>query len=139
MYVPNVPNVFISDLSQMTLGMELWSVGQGGICTLQEPTMIGTLTRLNKRYGPGNEIRDDLGSFMYLRNPDAQYESSRSYIDAHIGEQQYNNWYICASKEAADTIYAFLKDAWETNPEHEQERMRFKHECDEMDKWIPDF
>lgn len=121
-------SLYISSPDQLTPGMELWEVGQGGVSRVCKPYFLGICV-------PGEE-----GRYAY-KTPDRETVYTFSMLDKHILPQTYNNWYICSSEENAEKVYQFLKTAWETNPEYEEARLEFSHECDEMDRafdWFDD-
>jgi len=131
MFIPNVPKVYIADPAEMEIGMDLWHVGQGGITVPNRPYYKGTLAVLDHRRDINNNYTPDAGFFVslypekdWLRDGRKLY-SDNSYKDCHIMAQQYNNWYMCSSEEAANTIYQFIKNIWETDPKYEAERERF--------------
>lgn len=125
MFMPNVPkDLYISDPSQLTVGMTLWSVGQGGISTVQKPYETGIVIAINFTTDVGFTIVPKEGWILmqskgvYTKN----FLHGTSMLDHHILPQTYNNWYFCASLEAAEALYKFMKDEWNSNPSYEEAR-----------------
>lgn len=107
MFIENVPvELYISDPSQLELGMRIWSVGQGGITSVNEPHDFGVITEVESSKTP---------NFFVHQHPRFNSGTEQSYRDHHIIPQTYNNWYICNDLDKANKLYEFLKTAWEAN------------------------
>lgn len=132
MFIPNVPKVYIADPAEMEPGMQLWSVGQGGVSTPSRPYYKGTLFLLD-HIDRHDRFEPNAGFFVF-DYPDG-LRSYSSYRDSHILPQEYNNWYLCSSKEAAEEVYGFIKHAWDTNPEYEKARKAYDEETRKWDRW----
>lgn len=133
-FIENVPEVYLSDPAMLEIGMEIWVVGQGGLTGVCEPYFEGRVKVLDHSISDGME--PNLGFFVIERTGDGRpYSFSRSYRDAHILPQTYNNWYVCSTKAAADIIYRFMVAEWDRSPVHERERERFSRRTRDWFGW----
>ncbi len=138
MFIPDVitPDMHISDPSQLVPGMELWHVGQGGVCHVSEPHFQGTFVAVDKGRNIGNEVIDKEGWILF-NWPDGML-SDTSMLDCHILPQSYNNWYMCKSESDARAVFDALKAAWTANPLFEQERQAFDEQSRFWDDMFDD-
>lgn len=138
MYIEGVnPDLYISDPSQLKVGMELWHVGQGGIGIISKPSMVGTVVGIHQGRSCDNVIADKKGWFTY-NHAGLGWVVDDSMTDNHILPQTYNNYYYCSSEENALKIYEFLTDVWNSDPRYEedrQEKILDGREWDSMDSY----
>jgi len=140
MFIENVPALFINDPAKLEIGMDLWSVGQGGVTGVKKPSYAGKVEAVDCRREYNNRIVLD-ANFMIVNHGD--WREDRSYKDAHISEQSYNNWYLCADLHSAQTIYEFMIAAWNADPAYEAARKAFDDDCrrwdDMFDRYSDDY
>lgn len=124
-------NLYISDPSKLKVGMELWSVGQGGVSSVSKPYFQGIVVALNKKTDCKGGI-EDRDNWILFKRPDSPHLSDTSMLDHHVVPQTYNNWYYCSSKNDADMVYQFMNGAWNNNSAFEQSRK----EADRQSAWM---
>ena len=129
-FISDVPKVYLSDPSEIEPGMQLWSVGQGGVSSVQTPYYKGEVLAVGWRTGMCNVPIKDADWALLVGD---SYMSHVSYRDSHILLQQYNNWYLCDSQEKAQQVYDYIKTVWDSNPEYEARRKRYD---DDTKQWM---
>lgn len=130
MYIPNIPEeLYISDPSQLVPGINLWSVGQGGVSKIQSPYFKGIVHSIDCSVDINGNIKPHKDWIVFQSK--SEYSGkimthSTSMIDHHILPQTYNNWYMCDSLEKAEKIYILMQEEWNRNPEYESARLKKK-------------
>lgn len=115
-FVKDVPQVYISDPSQLRVGMVLWEVGQGGRTSVCLPAVLGLYHHTGE------------DGMMIFTDVNGKKNHSTCHIgDKHLMPQQYNNWYLCRSRQDAMLIHEHIQNAWIHDPAFVEDVNAFKN------------